>query len=155
MKSRLIEITAWLALIVFCIATMQGSIVYGFLSLLVMILLYVIFHNFIERWMYRIELDSYKNKTKNIYVRSLNKDDKEVFLRAEHHREKLIESGNKMNLSVFELYFRDEKNANENWEEFEFRSDEFEKEDNLKMNVKFSKQDRDWYKKHYLNQNGL
>lgn len=127
-------------------ATINDNLLSGVLWALPLIGGYFVLSKMMDKADYNKVLEEYKNRTSNFYEYSQTEDDDEVYARAKRHRELLKESGNQLRVQVYELYFKDGNHANETWEEFEERVNTFQKADNLKRNVKLSK-DKDWYKK--------
>lgn len=110
---------------------------------------------FLIAWGHKQELKRYAIQRENFYVSSLYPGDRSVHNRADYHRDMLEESGNQLGVKVHEIYFRDASFESETWEEFEKRRDSFILEDTKKRHIKINSQDRDWFKLHILNQEGV
>lgn len=99
-------------------------------------------------------LKVYATRTENIYEMSMYPDrpDRYVFKRAEEHRLWLSASENQLGVIVYELYFQDACNPNENWSEFLERVKDFIIEDRKKRHTLMSGKDREKYIKYFLGQ---
>lgn len=148
-------VLAIIPLICAFIGLLNHGFTFAVYSFVISIVLEVLLYPFAKKWLYNNELKSYARQIENIYEYSEGKTDKEVFARAEYHRKKLTESGNKLHVKVFEIYFQDSKNVNENWEEFEARKDLFISDDKQKRHTYLNNLGRKFYKAEILHQSGI
>lgn len=94
----------------------------------------------------------YANHTENIYIYSEHADDHTVRIRANNARELLLESGNKLNVKVLEIYFGIGEHCNETWEEFTTRRDSIIRTDRQSRHEWLLRQSDAFYKTYVLKQ---
>lgn len=94
---------------------------------------------FYYRKRFKVKLKKYGSMFENIYEYQKAPTDKQVLLRVEKHKKWLRLSKNKMNVQVRMGFFRDSRNPNESWEEYELRRDEEIAEDRKKRHKKLEK----------------
>lgn len=154
----------FLALILFPATALYCSDMYGIYSVLiawsVLVVLFCAAVYIVGRMEYVQELRRYAQQTENIYIMSESPEDTQVFLRAEYSRNKLIESGNALNVEVHELYYRDPRySVVEDWSQFLYRADLFIQSDRQKraLFLNHNRKDRilPEYKKFILKQQGI
>lgn len=112
----------------------------------------------IQWYLHLRKLDRYAKQYENIYEFSNDPNDREVYRRAERHRQLLDESGNIVDppVQVYEIYFQDSDNLDEDWETFTTRVEKFIQEDREKRHsLKGLNKDREWYKANKLKQVGV
>ena len=93
-----------LGCLIFLIATVKGGIHTGVYTLLIYLPILAYVWKYIKAWDHKILLEKYARQRENIYESSKYPGDKEVFARAEKHRELLKESGSRLDVQVLEIY---------------------------------------------------
>lgn len=97
-------------------------------------------------------LKEYAVRVDNIYVYSLYEDDRTVVQRAKIEAQLLWESGNKTDIAIHKIIFRDGL-PHETWEEFEARLDSFIKADAIARHKELKQRGGvEFYEAHALNQ---
>lgn len=136
----------------FALGTIMGGIVLGTICFVGTIVVWLFLYQYVELWFYNQTLKRYARKKNNIYVYSEHPHDKTVYLRAKAHRKLLQESGNKLDVNVYEIYYRDAVNPDESWEQYEYRRDEFIRNDRYNRHQHLNSAQRSWYVRHMLEQ---
>lgn len=103
-------------------------------------------------WAERAMLREYGQRLENIYECSRSPDDNQVYHRAQAHRSWLERSGNKNNVRVHELIFREGEFVNETISQYQERVDLFIQDDRAKRHRFIRDNDRVLYLKHMKKQ---
>lgn len=130
------------------------------ISTLVLVLaLYIVLSLALSAYLARVAynrlLERYARIVFNIYERSLYPEDDQVYERAQEHRFLLAESGNRLEVKVVEIYFRDYMAPNETWDEFLQRARNIQDEDHAKRVEWLNRLDRDFFKAEVLHQRSV
>ncbi|MEZ5044109.1 MAG: hypothetical protein R2828_29720 [Saprospiraceae bacterium] len=149
------EKIGWFTFGIFVAGSLWQGIIGGLILVLGWASLLIFTWPFLIAWDHKQKLKKYAVQRENIYVYSLYPGDRSVYERAGVHRSLLKESSNQLGVIVHEIYFRDAGFEDEKWEDFPERRDTFILEDTKRRHLKLNSQDRDWFKIHILNQEGL
>lgn len=130
------------------------------ISTLVLVLaLYIVLSLALSAYLARVAynrlLARYARIVFNIYESSLFPGDDQVYERAQEHRFLLAESGNRLEVKVVEIYFRDYMAPNETWDEFLQRARNIQDEDHAKRVEWLNRLDRDFFKAEVLQQRSI
>jgi len=149
------EKIGWFTFGLFVLGTFWQGLVGGIIVSGCWAIALIVLWPFLIAWGHKQELKVYAVRRENFYEVSLYPGDRSVHNRAERHRKLLEESGNQLGVIVHEIYYRDAGHEEENWEAFVLRRNKFILDDTKKRHIKINNQDREWYKLHILNQEGI